>query len=80
MPHVTVTIDNQQLLNDNLDDWHHQTQPPDFIRQHATQPAKAEPWIKAIMVALAEAAITNTAINIEVGTNPKGWAMLVEYP
>ena len=75
MTHVRVCIDSEVVLDSDLDEW--VATPPDYFKDLMNPNAKPEPWQKAIMVAVADAALTGQATNIEVTTGTDRWSMEV---
>ena len=53
--------------------------PPDYFKDAINPGANPEPWMKAIMVTMADAAMMRRAVDITVSTGPR-WSMEVLYP
>ena len=82
MIHVRICIDEEVLFDDDLNAW--QATPPDQFRDMIKPDAKPEPWLKAIMVAMADAALTGDSVSIEAttGMDTPGvywWSMKVTH-
>lgn len=76
--HATLTINNQTILDDTLDEW--QTKPPELFKDLINPKTKPQPWLKAALIALAESAIQDNTINIDIHTTPTGWVIAVNHP
>ncbi len=75
MAHAKITLNGRTLLNDPLDTWHEK--PPDTLREYLKPGTSPNPWIKPAMVALADAAMLNQPIHIDVTTQADGWNIAV---
>ena len=73
---IKIVIDDEILFDDVLDVW--QATPPDQFRDMLKPGAQPQPWMKAIMVAMADAAMAGESVTIEAWTrNPDKWSMEV---
>lgn len=84
MAYIKVTIDGETVLDGESGTW--EQRPPDFIAQQlhnmttSTNPVPPSPWMRSIMLILAEAAMTETYASIEVSTRGNaGWSLDVKY-
>lgn len=75
MTHVRIVIDEKVLFDDELDVW--KATPPDAFKDMLTPGARPEQWMKAIMIVMADAALTGQSVSIEAATGPDRWAMEV---
>lgn len=75
MPHLHITIDDQTVLDGDLGEW--TTNPPQLITEQLTNP-KPQPGMKALMLALTEAAIHNQPTHINLQNRPNGWTLQVD--
>lgn len=75
MTQVRVVVDDAVLLDADLETW--VAVAPDLFRDALDPNAKPQPWLKAIMIVMAEATMTNTGVSIEATTGPNGWEMKV---
>ncbi|CNJ63483.1 Uncharacterised protein [Mycobacterium tuberculosis] len=77
--HATITTDGQLLYDGHIDQW--QERPPEELIPLITPQANPQPWMKNVMVALTDAAITDRNITITVTTHARdGWTLTVEHP
>lgn len=76
MAHTRITIDNNVVLNSDLGDW--QQQPPDFVQAQLRPGAKPQPWMKALLVTMAEAAATDQPLTANITTRAGGWTLAVD--
>ena len=82
MAHISITIDGKTVMDGHTGQW--QERPPDFIAQQLeamktgnTQPS---PWMRAVMLVVAEAAMTDNYTAVEVTTNGNaGWTLKTKY-
>jgi len=75
-PHVRIVIDEKILFDDNLDVW--KATPPDAFKDMLTPGAQPQQWMKAIMIVMADAAMTGQSVAMEVITGQDRWSMEVE--
>jgi len=75
MSYVRIVIDNEKVFDGELEQW--QATPPDYFRDRIRPDAKPEPWLKAIMIVMADAALTNQSVSIEAITGPSWWSIEV---
>lgn len=79
---IKIKIDNRIAFKGTLQEWI--ARPPDEFRNAIQPTAKPQPWLKAVMIALADAVTMNKAMNITVSTTLKGihrgWSMQVVEP
>lgn len=74
-PHIRLHIDNKEIFDGDLDEWR-KAAPEDFL--DAVQPdAKPAPWLKAILIVMADAAMTGDSVSIEATTGESYWSMEV---
>lgn len=83
MTHARITIDNVVEFDGSVTEW--SRKPPDMFRDQIKPDAQPKPWMKAIMIAMAEGVMTKKSMNITawsvvVGSPKKdGWSMEVVY-
>lgn len=75
MTHVRICIDNKVMFDGDLEEW--KATPPDAFKEMLTPGAKPEQWMKAIMIVMADAALTGQSVSIEAITGPSFWSMEV---
>lgn len=76
MTHIRVVIDEIVAFDGEPEAW--SATPPDFLRDLAKPDALPEPWLKAIMVVMADAALTGVDTSIEAVTGTEEWAIGVK--
>jgi hypothetical protein len=77
MTHMKVIIDGKTIMDDPLGDW--QNKPPAMFADAIKPQAKPAPWMKNILVTMADAALIGQATRIQVDTSSRGrWSMHVE--
>ncbi|SRX93574.1 hypothetical protein MSP7336_01813 [Mycobacterium shimoidei] len=78
MSNLHIVVDGDVLMDGDLGIW--TQKPPAELLGHFRPGAKPQPWMKALMIAVAEAAVTNQPLRADVRTHPTGWSMTVEMP
>ena len=74
--HVRLTVDESVVFDDNLDEW--KFTPPDYFKDALKENAKPEPWLKAIMIVMADAALTGSSVSIDATTGQSSWSIQVQ--
>lgn len=74
--HVRLTVDGSVVFDDNLDEW--KFTPPDYFKDALHKNAKPEPWLKAIMIVMADAALTGSSVSIDATTGESRWSIQVQ--
>lgn len=72
---VHLTVDDEVVFDDTLDTW--VFTPPDYFKNAIKPDAKPEPWLKAIMIVMADSAMTGKSVRIEATTGST-WSMHVQ--
>jgi hypothetical protein len=77
MTAMKIIVDGDILLNDDLGDW--ERKPPSTLA-HLIRPGfKPKPWMQAMLVVLADAAVREQPTRIEVNTSSRErWTLSVE--
>lgn len=75
MTHMRVRIDECVVFDDSLDMW--QATSPDYFKDLIKPDARPEPWLKAIMIVMADAVLTGQDVSIEAVTGEGKWSMEV---
>lgn len=82
MTAIKVKIDNRIAFKGTLEEWVRRA--PDEFKNAIVPNAKPQPWMKAILIAMADAVVTSTPSNITVRTRlqgvKRGWSMEVVEP
>jgi hypothetical protein len=73
---VRLTVDGCIVFDDALDEW--RFTPPDYFKESLEKNAKPEPWLKAIMIVMADAALTGSSVSIDATTGKSCWSMQVQ--
>jgi hypothetical protein len=76
MSHICVVINGNNVFDGGLDEW--ENRPPDMFKDAVKQGAKPKPWLKAVMIAMADALMQNQSLNIDVTHRSNRWQMKVE--
>jgi hypothetical protein len=76
-PKMRVIVDGNTILNDELGDW--QTRPPESLAYMIKPGYTPKPWMKALLVVMADAALTEESMRFEVNTSSRGrWSLSAE--
>lgn len=73
--HVRLTVDESVVFDGNLDEW--KFTPPEYFKDALKKDAKPEPWLKAIMIVMADAALTGSSVSIDATTGQSCWSIQV---
>jgi len=81
MAALKVTIDNETVIDGDTGTW--VAQPPEFIAKQMdaalNSDVKPSPWMRALMLVIAETAMTDTATGVEIKTWDEGWSLTTNY-
>ena len=72
---VRLTVDGSVVFDDTLEEW--KFTPPDYFKDAIKKDARPEPWLKAIMIVMADAALTGRSVSIEATTGESSWSIKV---
>lgn len=72
---IRIVIDEEVLFDDVLDAW--QATPPDAFREMLKPGVVPQPWMKAIMVVMADAAMAGESVSIDATTGESWWSIEV---
>ena len=73
---ISIKVNRRILFRGELGEWINK--PPDEFKEVIKPGVKAKPYMKAIMVTLADSAITGANLTVNVTTRKGGWTMVVE--
>lgn len=77
--HIRLLIDSVLKFEGDLNEW--TSEPPEFVKDSMKLGAKPEPWMKAILIVMADAAMSGDNVSIEAWTpspdQPNRWALEV---
>jgi len=72
-----IEIDGKVEFNGGTDEWSAKT--PDMFKNQINPDANPKPWLKAILIAFADAVNQKHSVDITVDTRSYGWDMAVRY-
>ena len=72
---VHLTVDGSVVFDGSLDEW--KFTPPDYFKDAIKSDVKPEPWLKAIMIVMADAALAGSSVSIEATTGESSWSIQV---
>jgi hypothetical protein len=72
---VCLKVDGSVVFDDTLEKW--KFTPPDYFKDAIKKDAKPEPWLKAIMIVMADAALTGRSVSIDATTGESSWSIRV---
>ena len=75
MAAITLTIDGEVVINGDLGDW--DTNPPQILRDQLAAHAKPKPWMRCLLIALADAAMMQQDATLDVVTGDGTWTLSV---
>lgn len=73
---IRIRVDGRVMFNGSLKQW--ATKPPDLFKEAIKPDVKTDPWMRPAMVAMHEAVITETSIDIDVTTSSTGYILEVK--
>lgn len=77
MATMRVTIDGQTVMDGDMGQW--TTEPPAILTDQLKANSKPAPWMRALMLTMADAAMGEQAISVEVKTRADGWDYSVTH-
>ncbi len=83
MAYIKVTIDGETVLDGESGTW--EARPPEFLAKEmanvtASENAKSTgPWMRALMLVIAEAVMTKSYTEVEIKTSGSGWSLNTRY-
>lgn len=77
MPTMRVTIDGNVVMDGDLGNW--STNPPELITEQLKANARPAPWMRALMLTMAEAAMSEQSMTVDVVTRADGWDYSVSH-
>lgn len=80
MPRAIFTIDGNTVLDADLGPAWQERPPAELAELIAKVQTTKQPWLKAAMMPLTEAFISNTPVTITVQTSERGWTLTVHHP
>lgn len=72
---ICLTVDGSIVFDGTLDEW--KFTPPDYFKDAIKKDVKPEPWLKAIMIVMADAALTGSSVSIDATTGESSWSIKV---
>jgi hypothetical protein len=77
MPGARIVINDHVLFDDDLGSW--RDNPPDFAKDLIKPGVRPQPYFKAVLIAMAEAALVDQSVVITVvAHDPYDWTMRVK--
>lgn len=76
IPRVRLVIDGKVEFDGELDSW--SATAPDYFRDKLRPDVQPEPWLKVVLVLMADAAMTGQSVNIDVRIEKRKWYVSVE--
>lgn len=73
--HLHITVDNTVIMDGDTGQW--TTEPPQLVMDQLKPGAKPKPWMRALMLTIADAAMGNKDTTATVRTQPNGWTLEV---
>lgn len=73
--HIHLTVDGSVVFDGILDQW--KFTPPDYFKDAIKKDSKPEPWLKAIMIVMSDAALTGRSVSIDATTGEGCWSIRV---
>lgn len=77
MPTMNVTLDNAVIMDGDLGQW--SVDPPEIITDQLKANARPAPWMRALMLTMADAAMCGLSMDVVIATRPDGWDFTVNH-
>lgn len=74
--HLLITLDGETLMDGELGDW--VASATDRLGEHLQPGSVPPPWVKALMFAMADAAVRGGSLAIDITRRGGGWTMSVD--
>lgn len=78
MATMRVTVDGRVLMDGDTGEW--SLNPPELVTEQLKAGAKPAPWMRALMLTMAEAGMSERAMVVDVKTRADGWDFSVTTP
>lgn len=75
MTHIKLVIDDVVAMDDDLGSW--KNTPPTAVQHLLKSGKKPQPYLQAALMAVMEAAMTESSTLIDAHTEPQGWSVRV---
>lgn len=75
MTKLKVTIDGKTVIDGDLGQWN--ANPPELLREQLASNASPEPWMRCLLMVVANAAVTATDTTVVIATTETTWTMQV---
>lgn len=77
MTHITITIDDVVEFDGSVTDW--KRTPPSLFKDQINPNATPQPHMKAIMMVMSDAVMSQQSVTVVADTNRDGWNVKVRY-
>lgn len=78
MTQLHVTIDGQTVINGDLGEWN--SNPPEILREQLAANATPKPWMRCLLMVIADTAMSGADTTVVIATGSQGWTMEVATP
>lgn len=77
MASMSITINGKTVMDGDLGQW--STSPPEIISDQLKANAHPAPWMRALMLTMADAAMSEQSMSVDVKTRADGWDFSVTH-
>lgn len=74
---LKVTIDGQTAMDGDLGEW--SSNPPSLVTEVLKNNITPKPWMRCLMLVIAEAGMTGKDTTVDVTTSDNGWTINVGH-
>lgn len=78
MTHMTVTIDGEKVIDGDLGEWN--SNPPEILRDQLAANATPKPWMRCLLMVIADTAMSGVDTAVVIATSQSGWTLEVTGP
>ena len=75
MSRVRIVVNGNVEMDEDLGEW--QDKPPSFIRDHMKPGTRHRPHMKMVLIAMTEAIMSDTSVEISAETFPSSYTLTV---
>lgn len=75
MTELKVTVDGKTVIDGDMGQW--SENPPEIIREQLAANATPKPWMRCLLMVVANAAVTATDTTVVIATTETTWTMQV---
>ena len=75
MTNLRVTLDGETVIDGDMGEWN--ANPPEILREQLAATSTPRPWMRCLLMVVANAALTGTDTEVVVRTSENRWTLEV---